>query len=45
MESRIKGQRLTDSEKKEIYAKLLNGTPVQDLKELFQISQSTINRL
>ena len=42
---RIKGQRLTDSEKKEIYAKLFNGTSVRDLKELYQISQLTINRL
>ena len=45
LKSRIKGQRLTDSEKNEICKKLFNGVPARDLKELYQISQSTILRL
>ena len=45
LKSRIKGQRLTGSEKNEICKKLFNGVPDRDLKELYQISQSTIRSL
>ena len=45
LKSRIKGQRLTDWEKSKIYAKILTGVPVRDLKKLYQISQSTISRI
>ena len=45
LKSRIKGQRLTDWERRDIYAKILTGVPVRDLKELYQISQSTISRI
>ena len=44
LKSRIKVQRLTDNEKNEYWKKVLNWDSDKDLKELYQISQSTIHR-
>ena len=40
--SRRKGQKLTIEEKKEIYRLIEEGTPIKDIKETWQISQSTV---
>ena len=42
---RGKGRRLSNEEKKEIYNQISKGVPIKDLKELYQISISTINRI
>ena len=42
LKSRAKGQRLTFDEKSEIFDQINNGEPTRNIKELMQISDSTI---
>ena len=42
LKARTKGQRLTLNEKKEILNQISTGIPIRVIKELFQISDSTI---
>ena len=44
LKSRLKGQRLTSQESKAIYDQISDGVPIRDLKELYQISKSTIKQ-
>ena len=45
LKSRTKGQRLSIEEKKEIFNQISKGIPTKDLRELYQISNSTILRI
>ena len=42
LSSWTKGKRLTYEEKKEIQLKIWQGTPIREIKELYQLSLSTI---
>ena len=42
LSSRTKGKRLTYEEKKEIQLKIRQGTPIREIRELYQLSLSTI---